>query len=105
MYALGFGTATSPYQIGGAVDVDGRGPSIWDTYCAVPGAIADGTDGSVACDSYHRWADDLALLQDLGVTAYRFSIAWPRIQPTGSGAVESRGLDYYERIVDTLLAA
>lgn len=101
---LGFGVATSSYQIEGAVDVDGRGQSIWDTLCARPGAIADGTDGSVACDSYHRLDDDLALLQGLGVTAYRFSVAWPRIQPDGTGPAESRGLDYYERLVDGLLA-
>ena len=105
MDPLGFGVATSSYQIEGAVDVDGRGPSIWDTFCAMPGAIADGSDGSVACDSYHRWDDDLDLIRRLGVTAYRFSIAWPRVQPTGSGAVEPRGLAYYDRMVDTLLAA
>ena len=104
MDPLGFGVATSSYQIEGAVDVDGRGASIWDTFCALPGAIADGTDGSVACDSYRRWDDDLDLIRQLGVTAYRFSIAWPRVQPTGSGPVEARGLDYYERIVDALLA-
>jgi beta-glucosidase len=105
MDPLGFGVATSSYQIEGAVDADGRGPSIWDTFCAVPGAIADGSDGSVACDSYRRWEDDLGLIRELGVSAYRFSIAWPRVQPTGAGAVESRGLDYYERVVDDLLAA
>ncbi len=101
---LGFGVATSSYQIEGAVDVDGRGPSIWDTLCARPGAIVDGTDGAVACDSYRRLDDDLRLLGDLGVTAYRFSLAWPRIQPGGTGRVEPRGLDYYERLVDGLLA-
>ena len=105
MDPMGFGVATSSYQVEGAVDADGRGPSIWDTFCAVPGAIADGTDGAVACDSYHRIDDDLALIRELGVTAYRFSIAWPRIQPTGSGTVETRGLDYYDRVVDGLLAA
>src|SRR4051812_16186830 len=105
MDPLGFGVATSSYQIEGGAEEDGRGASIWDTFCAVPGAIADGNDGSVACDSYHRWDEDLALIRRLGVTAYRFSIAWPRIQPTGAGAVESRGLDYYERVVDGLLAA
>ena len=101
---LRFGVATSSYQIEGAVDVDGRGPSIWDTFCAVPGTVADGSDGSTACDSYHRLGEDLELIGDLGVTAYRFSIAWSRIQPTGSGRVEPRGLDYYERLVDGLLA-
>ncbi len=100
---LGFGVATSSYQVEGAVAEDGRGPSIWDTFCARPGTIADGTDGAVACDSYHRLDDDLALLSGLGVSAYRFSIAWSRVQPTGSGAVEPRGLDYYERLVDGLL--
>jgi beta-glucosidase len=105
MDPLGFGVATSSYQIEGAVAADGRGPSIWDTFCAVPGAVADGSDGSVACDSYHRWEDDLELIRRLGVSAYRFSVAWPRIQPTGSGTVEPRGLDYYDRVVDSLLAA
>jgi len=101
---LGFGTATSSYQIEGAVDADGRGPSIWDTFCRVPGAVADASDGTIACDSYRRLDEDLTLLDDLGVSAYRFSVAWPRIQPTGRGAVEPRGLDYYERLVDGLLA-
>jgi beta-glucosidase len=102
--ALGFGVATSSFQIEGGSDADGRGPSIWDTFCATPGAISDGTDGREACDSYHRLDDDLTLLAELGVSAYRFSVAWPRVQPTGSGAVESRGLDYYERLVDGLLS-
>ena len=101
---LGYGVATSSYQIEGATDVDGRGPSIWDRFCAVPGAVADDTDGAVACESYERVEDDLALLEQLGVTAYRFSIAWPRVCPGGDGAVEPRGLDYYERLVDGLLA-
>ncbi len=101
---LGYGVATSSYQVEGAVDQDGRGPTIWDSFCSRPGAIADGTDGSVACDSYHRLHDDLELLTGLGVTAYRFSVAWSRVQPTGTGAVEPRGLDYYERLVDALLA-
>ena len=101
---LRYGVATSSYQIEGAVQVDGRGRSIWDAFCARPGAVADGSDGSVACESYLRLDDDLALLERLGVSAYRFSIAWPRIQPTGSGPVEPRGLDYYERLVDGLLA-
>ncbi len=101
---LQFATATSSFQIEGSLDVDGRGPSIWDTFCAEPGRIADGSDGSLACDSYRRWPEDLDLVAGLGADAYRFSIAWPRIQPTGSGAVESRGLDHYERLVDGLLA-
>jgi beta-glucosidase len=101
---LGHGVATSSYQIEGAVTADGRGPSIWDTFCALPGTVADGTNGSIACNSYSRLDDDVALIEGLGVSAYRFSIAWPRIQPTGSGAVESRGLDYYDRLVDALLS-
>ena len=99
---LAFGVATAAYQVEGAVDEDGRGPSIWDTFTRVPGAVLDGSDGSVACDSYHRIADDVALVRGLGVSHYRFSIAWPRVQPDGSGAVEPRGLGYYDRLVDAL---
>src|SRR5690625_1446974 len=98
-----FGTATSSYQIEGAVDADGRGESIWDRFAATPGAIVGGSDGSVACDHYRRYEQDLDLLEDLGVTAYRFSVAWPRILPEGTGRVEPRGLDFYERLVDGLL--
>src|SRR3954451_12044347 len=101
---LGYGTATSSYQIEGAVDADGRGRSIWDELASRPGAIVDGADGSVACDSYHRLGDDLELIGRLGVSAYRFSVAWPRVQPTGSGPVNPAGLDYYDRLVDGLLA-
>jgi beta-glucosidase len=100
---LAFGVATAAYQVEGAVDEDGRGPSIWDTFTRVPGAVTDGSDGSVACDSYHRVADDVALISGLGVSHYRFSIGWPRVQPDGSGAVETRGLGYYDRLVDALL--
>lgn len=100
---LAFGTATASYQVEGATREDGRGPSIWDTFAARPGAVVDGSDGSVACDSYHRLDDDLALLTGLGVAVYRFSIAWPRVQPTGAGSVEPRGLAYYDRLVDALL--
>src|SRR3954452_6445190 len=101
---LAFGVATASYQVEGAATADGRGPSIWDTFTAQPGTIADGSDGSVACASYEHIDDDLELIGGLGVSAYRFSLAWPRVQPDGSGAVESRGLDYYERLVDGLLA-
>ena len=100
---LAFGVATAAYQVEGATTADGRGPSIWDTFCARPGAIRDGSDGSDACRSYDLLDDDLALLAKLGVSHYRFSIAWPRIQPSGSGAVEPRGLAYYDRLVDGLL--
>lgn len=98
-----WGAATSSYQIEGAVDVGGRGPSIWDTFCAREGTIADATNGDVACDHYHRWADDLDLLKWMGVDSYRFSIAWPRIQPTGRGSGNTAGLDFYSRLVDGLL--
>ncbi|MFG6447379.1 GH1 family beta-glucosidase [Roseateles sp. BYS180W] len=99
-----WGVATSAYQIEGAATEDGRGPSIWDSFCRVPGAIADASDGSQACEHYQRWAQDLDLVADLGVDAYRFSVSWPRVRPTGSGAWNSKGLDFYERLVDGLLA-
>ena len=99
-----FGVATSAYQVEGAADADGRGDSIWDTFCRQPGAIADGSDGSVACDSYHRMTEDLDLVKALGVSHHRFSIAWPRIQPTGRGPANQAGLDHYDRLVDALLA-
>ena len=98
-----WGTATASYQIEGAATEDGRGPSIWDTFTRVPGAISDGTNGDVADDHYHRYAADIALLASLGFTAYRFSIAWPRIQPTGAGAANQAGLDFYRRIAETCL--
>jgi beta-glucosidase len=99
-----WGTATAAYQIEGSPDADGKGPSIWDTFAHTPGRIADSSTGDVACDHYVRWADDITLMADLGVNAYRFSISWPRVVPTGAGAVEPRGLDFYERLVDGLLA-
>lgn len=99
-----WGAATAAFQIEGASTEDGRGPSIWDTLCARPGAILDGSDGSVACDHYHRWESDLDLLAELGLTAYRFSIAWPRVMPTGRGAINEKGLAFYDRLVDGLLA-
>lgn len=100
---LGFGIATASYQVEGSLDADGRGPSIWDTFTARPGAVADASDGSTACDSYRRWPQDLDLVHGLGVGSYRFSVAWPRVVPTGSGRIEPRGLDHYERMVDGLL--
>jgi beta-glucosidase len=100
-----WGVATAAYQVEGAVAEDGRGESIWDTFCRRPGAIRDGHTGDVATDYYHRWPQDVALMADLGLTAYRFSIAWPRIQPTGSGQPNQLGLDFYDRITDALLAA
>ena len=100
-----FGTSTASYQIEGAVAEDGRGPSIWDTFAAQPGRIADGSSGEVACDHYHRVDEDVELLERLGAPGYRFSIAWPRIQPTGSGEPNEKGLDFYDRLIDKLLAA
>ena len=99
-----WGVATSAFQIEGAADIDGKGPSIWDRFCQLPGAIADGSDGRLACDHYQRWSDDLDMIASLGVNAYRFSVSWPRVQPTGSGAWNAKGLDFYERLVDGLLA-
>ena len=99
-----WGVATSSFQIEGAADGDGKGPSIWDDFCKQPGAIADASDGVTACDHYHRWQDDLDLIDRLGVDAYRFSVSWPRVRPGGSGAWNEKGLDFYERIVDGLLA-
>lgn len=105
--AAGFvwGAATSAYQIEGAVAEDGRKPSIWDTFCRVPGAIDNGDTGDVACDHYHRWRQDIGLMRQLGLDAYRFSIAWPRVLPTGAGRVNQPGLDFYDRLVDGLLEA
>jgi beta-glucosidase len=99
-----WGAATAAYQVEGAVNTDGRGQSIWDTFCRVPGAIAGGDTGDVACDHYNRYAEDIGLLSELGLGAYRFSIAWPRVQPDGSGAINQKGLDHYRRVVDELLA-
>ncbi|GGU43459.1 GH1 family beta-glucosidase [Lentzea flava] len=98
-----WGAATSSYQIEGAVAEDGRLPSIWDTFCATPGKVDNGDTGDVAADHYHRYRDDIGLMAGLGLNAYRFSIAWPRVQPTGSGAINQAGLDFYCRLVDALL--
>jgi len=99
-----WGVATSAYQIEGSVDADGRGPSIWDTFCATPGAIEGGQHARVACDHYRRVDEDVALLADLGVSSYRFSIAWPRIQPSGRGPANAKGVAFYDQLVDKLLA-
>ncbi|OWV06055.1 beta-glucosidase [Micromonospora wenchangensis] len=100
-----WGVSTSAYQIEGGATADGRGPSIWDTFAHTPGRIVDGSTGDVACDHYHRHREDVALLAGLGVSAYRFSIAWPRVRPGGTGPVNAAGLDFYDRLVDDLLAA
>jgi beta-glucosidase len=98
-----WGAATAAYQIEGAAREDGRGPSIWDTFSRTPGKVFAGHTGDVACDHYHRYADDVAMMADLGLASYRFSVAWPRIQPDGTGPVNHRGLDFYDRLVDELI--
>ncbi|MFJ4776143.1 GH1 family beta-glucosidase [Streptomyces sp. NPDC088762] len=100
-----WGTATSAYQIEGAVAEDGRAPSIWDTFSRTPGAIDGGHTGDTACDHYHRWPEDIALMRELGTNAYRLSVAWPRVVPGGDGPANAKGLDFYDRLVDGLLAA
>lgn len=99
-----WGAATAAYQIEGAVNEDGRGPSIWDTFSHTPGKIYNGDTGDVADDHYHRWEEDLSLMAAMGLNAYRFSVAWPRIQPLGKGGLNPAGLDFYDRLVDGLLA-
>jgi beta-glucosidase len=100
-----WGTATAAYQIEGAWKEDGKGESIWDRFAHTPGKIKDGGTGDVACDSYHRWREDIALMRAMNLNSYRFSVSWPRIQATGSGPANSKGLDYYSRLVDALLEA
>jgi beta-glucosidase len=100
-----WGAAAASYQIEGAVDADGRGQSVWDMYCKKPGMVWCGQSGDVACDHYHRYAEDVGLMQQLGLQAYRLSVAWPRIQPSGTGQPNAAGLDFYDRLVDALLAA
>ena len=99
-----WGVATASYQVEGAADADGKGESIWDRFCSEPGRIADGTTGAGGVDHYARWSEDLQLMGELGIGAYRFSIAWPRIVPNGIGDVNQTGLDFYDRLVDGLLA-
>ncbi|WP_062348868.1 GH1 family beta-glucosidase [Herbidospora yilanensis] len=106
VFPTGFvwGSATSAYQIEGALTADGRGRSIWDTFVAQPGRVVEGDDASVAIDHYNRYRDDVRLMADLGLTAYRFSVSWTRIQPDGKGEVNTKGLDFYKRLVDELLS-
>jgi beta-glucosidase len=100
-----WGVATAAYQIEGAVGEDGRAPSIWDTFSHQPGAVAGGDTGDQACDHYHRWREDVALMRRLNIPAYRFSVAWPRVLPAGRGPVNAAGLAFYDRLVDELLGA
>jgi beta-glucosidase len=99
-----WGVATSAYQIEGGASAGGRGPSIWDTFSHTPGKTRNGDHGDIACDHFHRWPQDLELIRSLEVDAYRFSVAWPRVQPTGAGPWNAQGLDFYDRLVDRLLA-
>ncbi|WJK39768.1 GH1 family beta-glucosidase [Solwaraspora sp. WMMA2056] len=98
-----WGAATAAYQIEGAATVDGRTPSIWDTFSHTPGKVLGGDSGDVACDHYHRYRDDVGLMAELGLKSYRFSVSWPRVQPGGSGVANQAGLDFYRRLVDELL--
>ncbi len=100
-----WGTATASYQVEGAANEDGRGTSIWDTFSKTPGKVRHGHTGDIACDQYHRYQEDVSLMRSLGTGAYRFSIAWPRIYPSGTGSVNAKGIDYYDRLIDTLLEA
>ncbi|HET9896934.1 MAG TPA: GH1 family beta-glucosidase [Streptosporangiaceae bacterium] len=97
-----WGAATAAYQVEGAAREDGKGPSIWDTFCRVPGKVRGGDTGDIACDAYHRYAEDVELMSSLGLNSYRFSISWPRVQPGGSGPLNSKGLDYYRAVLDRL---
>jgi beta-glucosidase len=100
-----WGTATAAYQIEGAWNEDGKGESIWDRFAHTPGKIKNSDTGDVACDSYHRWREDIGLMRAMNLNSHRFSISWPRIQPTGSGAANAKGVDHYSRLVDALLEA
>jgi beta-glucosidase len=100
-----WGTATAAYQVEGAWNTDGKGESIWDRFAHTPGKVRDGSNGDVACDEYHRFKEDIAIMKRLNQKSYRFSTSWPRVQPDGRGAVNAKGLDYYSRLVDALLEA
>ena len=100
-----WGTSTASYQVEGAAYEDGRGLSVWDMFCRKEGAIYNRHNGAIACDQYHRYPEDVALMRELGSKAYRFSLSWSRILPAGAGAVNEQGLDYYDRLIDSLLEA
>jgi beta-glucosidase len=102
---LTWGVAAAAYQIEGAAAADGKGPGVWDMFCRQPGKVLDGHAGETACDHYHRSREDVALMKEIGVGAYRFSISWPRVIPAGTGGVNPKGLDFYDKLVDDLLAA
>jgi len=98
-----WGTATSAFQIEGAWQTGGKGPSIWDAFCQIPGKVYNGDTGNVACDHFHKFKEDIALMKEMGLKAYRFSISWPRIQPTGVGKANNEGIAFYDRIINELL--
>ena len=100
-----WGAATASYQVEGGWDADGKGESIWDRFSHTPGKITDGGTGDLACDHYHRYEEEIALMRQLGLKAYRFSVSWPRVLPQGRGRINPRGLDFYDRLVDSLCAA
>src|ERR1700733_8732263 len=100
-----WGTAAASYQIEGAAHEDGKGLSIWDMFCRKAGAIRDGSSGDVACDHYHRYKEDVALMKQIGVKAYRLSISWPRLLPSGVGPINSKGIEFYDRLINELLSA
>src|SRR5262249_24796461 len=100
-----WGAAAASFQIEGGAHEDGKGPSVWDMFCQKPGAVWEGQNGDVACGHYHRYQEDVALMKDLGLMAYRLSISWPRVLPEGTGRIAEKGLEFYDRLVDALLAA
>jgi beta-glucosidase len=106
-FANGFlwGTATAAYQVEGAWNEDGKGESIWDRFAHTPGNIERGETGDIACDQYHRYPEDIAMMKQLGLKAYRFSLSWPRIYPNGHGEINPKGLEHYDQMVDAILAA
>ena len=100
-----WGAATAAYQVEGGAGEGGMGESVWDMFCRKPGAVFEGHSGDVACDHYHRYAEDVAIMRSIGLDAYRFSISWPRVLPEGTGAPNAEGLAFYDRLVDALLEA
>jgi beta-glucosidase len=100
-----WGSATASYQVEGAWNIDGRGESIWDRFSHTPGNVKGGWTGDVACDNFHRFPEDIAIMKQMNLRSYRYSIAWPRIQPSGSGASNQKGIDYYKRLTDAVLGA
>jgi beta-glucosidase len=100
-----WGVATAAFQVEGASKEDGRGPSIWDTFCDTPGKVANGDNGEIACDHYHRYLDDIKIMQQIGVKTYRLSIAWPRLFPDGDTRREDRGFAFYDKLINALIAA